>query len=151
LVMHRFPSSTMEQDADAFASALLMPAADIRAAFLGRRVDLALLAALKPEWKVAMQALLMRATTLGFVTRNQAHYLWKQINARRLRLREPPELDFEPEKPTVIETMISVHTGALGYSSEELAQLLNIHEDALREFYGMNTRPSRRPRLAIVK
>jgi Zn-dependent peptidase ImmA (M78 family) len=151
LVMHRFPSSTMEEEANAFAAALLMPAADIRGSFLGRRIDLPLLAALKPEWKVAMQALLMRATALGFVSKNQTHYLWKQINARRLRLREPPELDFEPEKPTVIETMIGVHTGALGYSSQELAQLLNIYERDLSELYGISAAQPHKPRLAVIK
>ena len=151
LVMHRFPSSTMEKEADEFASALLMPAADVRSAFLGRRIDLPLLAALKPEWRVAMQALLMRASSLGFVTRNQAQYLWKQINARRLKLREPPELDFEREKATVIETMIRVHMGTLGYSTQELARLLSLREPEFMEFYGIDTAPPRKPRFAVVK
>jgi Zn-dependent peptidase ImmA (M78 family) len=51
------------------------------------RRDLQLLASLKTEWKVSMQALLMRATSLGALTKNQTQYLWKQISARRLRLR----------------------------------------------------------------
>ena len=48
LVMHRLPSALMEDEANTFASALLMPTVDIRPAFLGRRVDLATLASLKP-------------------------------------------------------------------------------------------------------
>lgn len=151
LVMHRFPSSTMEVEANAFASALLMPSADVRSAFLGRRIDLALLAALKPEWRVAMQALLMRATSLGFVNKSQSQYLWKQINARRLRLHEPPELEFEPEKPTIIDTMLNIHMGALGYSPQELSHLLNIREPDLREFYGVETGRPRTPRFAVIK
>jgi Zn-dependent peptidase ImmA (M78 family) len=82
LVMHRFPTENMETEANEFASTLLMPSADMRSAFLGRRVTLELLAALKPEWKVAMQALLMRATSLKCVSPNQARYLWQQISAR---------------------------------------------------------------------
>jgi Zn-dependent peptidase ImmA (M78 family) len=151
LVMHRFPSPTMEEEANAFASALLMPGSDIRGAFLGRRVDLALLAALKPEWKVAMQALLMRASSLGLVTKNQAQYLWKQINARRLRLREPPELDFEPENPTVIGTMLRIHMDALGYSAQELARLLHAREHDLHAFYNLGASVHRRPRLTVMK
>ncbi len=150
LVMHRFPSPHMEEQANEFASALLMPASDIRPYFVGRRVDLAMLAALKPEWKVAMQALLMRATALEFVSKNQAQYLWKQISARRLRLREPPELDFAPEKPTVIETMLRVHKDALGYSDADLARLLHFREHEMGKFYAM-AQPDKRPRIAVLK
>ncbi len=153
LVMHRFPSPKMEQEADAFASALLMPEADIRPYFLGQRVDLALLARLKPEWRVAMQALLMRATALEIVSKNQAQYLWKQISARRLRLREPPELDFAPEQPTVIQSILRVHFEALGYSTEDLAKMLHVFEWDLREIYGIRSTPENVPtsRIAILK
>lgn len=150
LVMHRFPTPQMEEQANEFASALLMPASDIRPYFVGRRVDLALLAALKPEWKVAMQALLVRATNLEFVSKNQAQYLWKQISARRLRLREPPELDFPPEKPTVVETMLRVHREALGYSGAELARLLHFRDYEMEKFYAVAA-PDKRPRVAILK
>jgi Zn-dependent peptidase ImmA (M78 family)/transcriptional regulator with XRE-family HTH domain len=150
LVMHRFPSPNMEVEANEFASALLMPASDIKPYFVGRRIDLALLASLKPEWRVAMQALLMRATSLDLITKNQAQYLWKQINARRLRLREPPELDFEPERPTVIETMIRLHKEALGYTSAELARMLHSRERDLSKFYTVAT-IDKRPRFSILK
>lgn len=151
LVMHRFPSPSMEEEANAFASALLMPEQDIRPYFVGRRIDLALLAALKPEWKVAMQALLMRATSLELITRNQAQYLWKQISARRLRLREPPELDFEPERPSVIPSMLRVHTDALGYSIAELAKMLHVREHSLRDFYALADQASSRPRFTVMR
>ena len=45
----------MEKEANEFASALLMPKAEIAAAFRVRRLDMARLAALKPEWRVSMQ------------------------------------------------------------------------------------------------
>jgi Zn-dependent peptidase ImmA (M78 family) len=152
LVMHRFPSPTMEEEANSFASALLMPAADIRPFFLGRRVDLALLASLKPEWKVSMQALLMRARNLDFVTANQAQYLWKQINIRRMRLREPPELDFPHETPTVIPTIVRLHMDSLGYSTAELARLLHIYEADLGHYYDVRGKPDApKPRLTILR
>jgi Zn-dependent peptidase ImmA (M78 family) len=150
LVMHRFPTLKMEEEANDFASALLMPAADIKPYFVGRRVDLALLASLKPERRVAMQALLMRATALEFISKNQAQYLWKQISAKRLRLREPPELDFAPEKPTVIETMLRLHRDALGYSDADLARLPHFREHEMGRFY-VTAGPDRRPRIAVMK
>lgn len=82
LVMHRFPTTGMEDEANDFASAFLMPEDDMRSAFLGRKFGMELLAALKPEWRVAMQALLMRAERLDIITSNQTRYLWQQIAKR---------------------------------------------------------------------
>jgi Zn-dependent peptidase ImmA (M78 family)/transcriptional regulator with XRE-family HTH domain len=150
LVMHRFPSPNMEMEANSFASAMLMPAADIKPYFIGKRVDLALLASLKPEWKVAIQALLMRGTSLEVIAKNRAQYLWKQINARRIRLREPPELDFAPESPTAINSFVRVHREALGYSEADLAALLHMLESDFRHTYpAVATMP--RSRFAILK
>ena len=58
LVMHRFPGPEMETEANDFASALLMPKNEITIALRGRRIDMATLAAFKPEWRVSMQAIL---------------------------------------------------------------------------------------------
>jgi len=139
LIMHRFPTPTMEDEANEFATALLMPAKDIRPYFLGKRIELSLLAALKPEWKVSMAALLMRAHKLNFVSHNQYTYLWKQISARGYRLREPPELDFEPEQPEVLKQIFELHKSALGYSEAELAALLAVHRSELRDLYGIGS------------
>ena len=153
LVMHRFPTADMETEANEFASALLMPASDIASAFRGRRVTLQLLAALKPEWKVAMQALLMRATDLRFVTANQARYLWQQISSRGWRLREPPELNFPPESPTVLPLIVRAHLSDLGYSMEQLIVLHAVPRSEFIEMYGkIVTPPSPKiQRLRIVK
>jgi len=151
LAMHRFPTPTMEDEANEFASCLLMPSSDIGAAFKGRRVTLQLLAALKPEWKVAMQALLMRAKTLGCIDYNQARYLWQQISARGWRLREPSELDFEYEKPTVIKSMIKNHLEILGFSVADLCNLVPIYEREFIRLYGpLDDRRPPRQRLSVV-
>lgn len=151
LVMHRFPTSTMEDEANDFSSALLMPAADMKSVFSGRRITLELLAALKPEWKVSMQALLMRAKNLGYVSENQSRYLWQQISARGWRLREPPELDFAPEKPSVLRSIIrTLHTAA-GYSLADLSNLVPMYEHQFVKMFGhLDDDKPRRPKLRIV-
>lgn len=152
LVMHRFPSASMEEEANAFASALLLPASDLRPYLTGRRIDLALLAGLKPEWRVSMGALLMGAAKLGFLNDNQKQYLWKQMSARGYRLREPPELDFPREQPTVLQSLVKVHQDGLGYSTDELANLLHILTSDLRDLYAFS--PPSTPaklKLTIVK
>lgn len=135
LVMHRFPSPQMEDEANTFASAFLIPDGDIAPALMSRRIDLPLLASLKPEWKVSMQALLMKAKNLGFLTRNQEEYLWKQMSARGWRLREPPELDFPQERTTIVHNLLKVFTTHLGYSREEFAKILHIYSAELEALY----------------
>ena len=151
LVMHRFPSVNMEAEANLFASALLMPARDIQPLLQMRRIDLPLLASLKPEWRVSMQAIIMRAKSLDLLTRNQDEYLWKQFSARKWRLREPPELDFLVEQPTVVNSLINIFRQHLKYSSEELAKLLHIFETDLDALYPPNKEEERpRPKFTVI-
>lgn len=151
LVMHRFPTSQMEKEANEFASALLLPANEIRAALRGRKIRLEVLAALKPEWKVAMQALLMRVSALGLIEPNQSRYLWQKISAHGWRLREPPELDFPREVPGVLPSIIKSHLNDLGYSGDELANFLRIHKSEFDKVYGVSMPDEpQKPRLRIV-
>ena len=152
LVMHRFPTPTMENEANVFAGALLMPAKDIRPFLANRRIDFARLAALKPEWKVAMQALLMRAQTLGMVTQNQGQYLWKQFSKRKMRLREPPELDFPAEQPRAVSKLFQLHIETLGYTLDELEMLLHMRSAELLEFHSIQEHQPKksRPNLRLI-
>ena len=111
-----------------------------------------LLAALKPEWKVAMQAILMRACSLKFATDNQARYLWQQISARGWRTREPAELDFPREAPKVLPSIVATHITELGYSIEQLTTLMRIHEPEFTAMYGIHApaTSNQKPRLRIV-
>jgi len=150
LVMHRFPGPDMEREANAFASALLMPAADMKAALSGR-IDLRRFAALKPEWRVSMQGLLYRAETLGYVSKSEAGWLWRQFGASRMRLAEPPELDFPHETPGVIGRMVRLHLDTFGHSKAEFASLLHVHENQLSEYYHLDsTSANRGLRLRVV-
>jgi Zn-dependent peptidase ImmA (M78 family) len=150
LVMHRFPSANMEKEAHAFASELLMPAADIGPLLQSRRIDLPLLASLKPEWKVSMQSVIMRAKSLGLLSRNQEEYLWKQMSVRKWRLREPPELDFPPERPSVVPNLVKIFREHLGYSAEELAKLLRISLADLNALYPPDLQDNAKPKFTIV-
>ncbi|MDN3518312.1 XRE family transcriptional regulator [Aquisalimonas lutea] len=131
LIMHRIPTPTMEDEANAFASALLMPASDIGPQL--NRTTLAKLASLKRVWKVSMAALLMRAKTLGKVSPNQSSYLWRQMGPYRKR--EPAQLDFAPEKPTVFPELLRLHMDELGYSIDELGSILHVHGADMNQFY----------------
>jgi Zn-dependent peptidase ImmA (M78 family)/transcriptional regulator with XRE-family HTH domain len=141
LVMHRFPSSDMESEANEFASAFLMPKAEATIALRGK-LDLRRLAALKPEWRVSMQALLYRAQTLNLIEKEKAAWLWRSFAMKRMRTEEPPELDFEAEQPAVLTRMVRLHLDTFGYSTSQFAQLLNVYEKHLPEFYDMKAQPN---------
>ena len=147
--MHTVPTPTMKAEANEFASALLMPENDIKRALAGR-VTLQKLAALKPVWRVSMNALLYRAKTISAVTPNQSQYLWRQMSALGYRRAEPPELDFEPEQPSVLSELIRVYLEDLGYGTDDLCASLHVYEDDLRRIYQLPTK-QRSPVLRVIK
>jgi len=149
IVMHRVPSPTMEDEANAFASALLMPAREIRP-YLSGRLTIQKLAALKPVWRASMQALLYRAKAIGAITANQSQYLWRQISALGYRRSEPPELDFPAEVPHVLPELIRVHVEELGYRVEDLCSVLHVFEDDLRRIHPLPDTPGG-PNLRVIK
>ncbi len=152
LVMHRTqPTPLMENEANDFASFFLMPTRDIRPYFT-RRVDLRLLAELKPVWRTSMASLLMRARSLGLLTPNQERYLWQQFSAARIRQAEPAELELAQEPPASLLDLIQTHVQRLGYSISNLAELLHIHPDDLGILYGLNAPVQNKgPNLRLVK
>lgn len=142
LVMHTIPSPDMENEANLFASCLLMPAPDIGPQLSG--LSLAKMAALKPIWRVSMASILMRAKTLGRVTESQSTYLWRQMAPYRLR--EPDELSFADERPSVLPELLRLHLEELGYSSAELAGVLHMMPQEFDDYY-----PRRGRHLHLVK
>jgi Zn-dependent peptidase ImmA (M78 family)/transcriptional regulator with XRE-family HTH domain len=140
LVMHRFPGPAMEDEANEFASAFLMPKNDVTPVLRGK-LDLRRLAALKPEWRVSMQALLYRAQSLGLIEKREATWLWRRMSMGKMRMREPPELDFPVEKAAVIGRMVRLHLDTFGYAKSDFAKLLHIHEKHLPEFYDLTAQP----------
>jgi Zn-dependent peptidase ImmA (M78 family)/transcriptional regulator with XRE-family HTH domain len=141
IVMHKFPNPNMESEANDFASALLMPRSEISIAMRGGRLDMARLAALKPEWRVSMQALLYRAQSLGLIEKQKAGWLWRKFAMDRMRTREPAHLDFPIESPGVIGRMLRLHLDNFGYTPSELAKIVHANDNLLSEYYDLTAAP----------
>lgn len=124
IIMHQIPTEDMEREADRFAAEFLMPADAIRPHLYD--ISLPRLAALKPHWKVSMNALLKRAGDLGLITPRSKSYLWTQMGKLGYRTQEPVEIPME--EPTLISELIDLHRRDLGYTNEELGRLLVTHE-----------------------
>jgi len=155
VIMHNYPTPNMEEEADTFASCFLVPTEDIKPYFAARsRVDLRLLAALKPEWKVSMGSLVFAAKRAGFLNETQAQYIWKQFNIHKIRLREPPELDFPAEEPRTLSDLISLHINDMGYSVADLSTILMMNETEVMKTYSIDLpgqEKARGPHLRIIQ
>jgi Zn-dependent peptidase ImmA (M78 family) len=97
LVMHRHGGPVgreSEEQANAFASAFLMPRSSILA-HVPRFPNLATLGGLKKIWQVSVAALAYRLHTLGTLSDWQYRMLCIQISRNRFRTREPDPLPRE--------------------------------------------------------
>lgn len=135
IIMHSVPHEKIEEEANAFASEFLMPEEDIRPSFSRIKIDLALLASLKPYWRVSMAALLKRASDLGKITYNQSRFLWSQMSAYGYTKQEPSRLSIPQEKPTLFKEVAELYFTELGYSLEEICNAISAHPHDFMEFY----------------
>ena len=147
LVMHNGVSDAeMEKQADEFASALLMPAADIAPQL--RNVKFRDLGTLKRRWRVSLAALIYRAHALNLIT--ERHYRTLNIELNRLpngRKREPGE--FPPEEPALIRNVVSVYKQDLGYTADELCKLMVVTADKFERCYSDRAAPDQ-PRFRVI-
>ncbi len=132
-IMHRVPSPEMEDQAKGFAAEFLMPEADIVSSFYPLSLDM--LARLKLYWRVSMQALLYRAEALGAIKERYARYLWMEMGRAGYRINEPHQNQIPFEAPGLLGELIALHLGELGYSQDELAQVLAMSRSDFEKSY----------------
>jgi Zn-dependent peptidase ImmA (M78 family) len=142
----------MEDEADAFAGAFLLPADEIRPQL--RRFDLRQLANMKLYWKVSMAALAVRADRLKLITPYQSKMFWIEMGKLGYRKREPNEPP--KEHPSLLRQMIAFHIKKLGYGINEMAKLLHLRAAEFQDMYrgeiiGEAGPASGRPALRVVK
>jgi Zn-dependent peptidase ImmA (M78 family)/DNA-binding XRE family transcriptional regulator len=138
IVMHSIPHPEMEDQANQFASAFLMPSGDVMPHL--RDISIERAAQLKKVWRVSMAALLVRAKTIGAIDHYKSDYLWRQMSALGYRMQEPPEVAFERERPTVFPALVQHLTEELGYTQQDLEHVLALHYEEVAKMYGLQTR-----------
>ncbi len=122
-IMHNLPSDDVESEADRFASEFLMPADEIGPQLIGLNLQRA--AQLKMQWKVSMQAIIVRAWHLRRITGRRYRSLYTQISVHGYRRNEPFPIPFE--RPTVLGQLLKIHREHHGYSDNDLRRLLYTH------------------------
>lgn len=120
-----YDAKTAEDQADAFASAFLMPADDIRPDFRSG-IRITDLAAIKRKWRVSMQAATRRAYSLGIIDTNRYRSICIQMSRKGWRKAEPVSID--GESPRAFTRLLKTSLDA-GYSRAELAKLLLVSQE----------------------
>ena len=131
IVMHEYPTPNMEEEANRFASAFLMPKdeilQDIVPFSLERTVEL------KRKWKVSIAAIIMRAFDLGVISCAQKRRYFTQLGALGYRTEEP--IPLPDEEPCLIRKLIETCQRELGFRVKDFCQLLSISEKDFRTRY----------------
>jgi Zn-dependent peptidase ImmA (M78 family)/DNA-binding XRE family transcriptional regulator len=132
LLMHfEIPKTedNIEDEANRFASEFLMPKSEIINSL--RFLNFSKLGELKRYWKVSMKALVQRAKFLGLIDQNQYRNFQINFSKRDMNKSEPIPLD--EEKPFILNEIIKLHIEELGYSKEDLANILYLCEEDYKE------------------
>lgn len=119
-VMHEYPTGDIEREANDFAAELLMPSDEIRREFTNFSIERA--AQLKQRWKVSMSALIYHAHRLGCIGDRRRSSMYATLRSMLRGVREPIEIPVE--QPVLFGQMVELHRRALGYTDEDLRELL---------------------------
>ena len=79
----------MEEEANNFAAAFLLPKESFLADVMQYPNKLEFYVELKRKWKVSISAMIIRAFKLNAITHNQYQYLMKQLSKKGWRVKEP--------------------------------------------------------------
>lgn len=115
--------TALERQADAFASALLLPRTTF-AAECPERLSWPRLQELKRRWKVSLAAMVRRAYDLGIYSEATYRRGYMQLNQRGWRENEPAEPRME--RPRLLRDVVTLLEEA-GHSREAVASAVHLH------------------------
>lgn len=115
----------MEDQADRFAAAFLMPVATFPAEVYS--VSLDSLVPLKPRWLVAIQAMIMRMSHLRMINDAEKQRLFAQVSQRHWRKSEPLDDEIEIEQPQLLRRAIDIILNKNLIDPKELVGLVRLH------------------------
>jgi Zn-dependent peptidase ImmA (M78 family)/transcriptional regulator with XRE-family HTH domain len=134
LVMKKTKHVDEEKAAFRFGAAFLAPADLVRkdVGAKRRKVSLGELGLLKRKYGMSIQALIYRVTDLDIISTHQASLLWKQINSRGWKKKEPMALEAEDPQWSKRAALRAVAEGAL--TLEKAQEIMGVRfEEPVRE------------------
>ncbi|MEZ4809317.1 MAG: ImmA/IrrE family metallo-endopeptidase [Allomuricauda sp.] len=127
-------SNDTEREANRFAAEFLVPEKELRKQIV-TKLNLSVLADLKRYWRVSMAAILYHAKLSRIILDRRYKSLIIEMGKLGMRTKEPSELNPPLEKPKVLTTLFRLHKKDLGYSDEEIAELLSMDKEEMINIY----------------
>lgn len=115
----------IEEQAYAFASALLMPAPSFMAAL--HTPTLEAMRSIKSSWGVSIGAMIMRAKDLGLITDDHAQKLWISRARRGWSTQEPLDDTLPPERPRVLRLSVQMLVDEHLKTKDDICSDLQLH------------------------
>jgi len=134
LVLHKnkiiYEGRDAEKEAFEFASEFLVPEREFLT-YLDGKVDIQQLITQKRYWRISMHALVMHCQRVGYISYNQARYLYMQLAPHRKV--EPYELPRDIETPFLYKMVIDAYLEDWTFS--DLAKFLHLSVEDFKEKY----------------
>ena len=129
--------SSLERQANRFASAFLLPRIEFSREVLGSSI--LYFKTLKERWGVSIAAMIYRSKDLGILSDNQVSYLFKQMNIKKMRKVEPLDDKFPVAKPSILREGISMLIDHKVYTSENIEEDLGINLKDVEEICSLES------------
>ncbi len=137
IVMHRNIEGNIEEEANQFASELLMPEDEI-IPYLREIKSLYDFIPIKKIWRVSIQALLNRAKDLKIISTTQHKSFYARISHLGYRQKEPAPIPIE--KPSLLVELNRAYK-CLGFRLSEILDLLCISKENYFEYFDPPLQP----------
>ncbi len=131
-----------EREADAFASAFLLPARAFSREFKSAPFSWEHMFQLKARWQVSLAAIVYRAYSLELIDAQTYRRAFKYLSARQWRKREPQEP--EAQKPELLRESLAALHQELGEDPQYLSARLYFRPETFEEITGIQI-PKRKP------
>lgn len=115
----------LERQANRFAGAFLLP----RPTFSSEVASTSLnyFEQLKKRWRVAIAAMVYRCKDLGILTDAQVNYLWRQMNAKGIRRKEPLDDTLEHCSPSVLKAALEMLISHRVQTKGDIEEAINLN------------------------
>jgi Zn-dependent peptidase ImmA (M78 family)/transcriptional regulator with XRE-family HTH domain len=125
----------IERQAHSFARAFLLPEKTFGADAFAPTLDA--FRALKPKWKVSIQAMIFRAKDLGLLTPEQERRIWPNLSRRGWRTFEPLDDTLEPEEPRLLRRSVELLVSSGAAAPQDLVFHNALHAEDIEELIGL--------------
>lgn len=146
LIMHDIPHENMEDEADEFASELLLQTSEFKAATFqfGSRPTLKQLAQIKPYWKVSIASMIMKLRKINQISEDTK----KSLFIAKIRMNEPQ--GFDKEKPSLLKKILAASIKENGFNENQTSDFLKLPYDAIKQLFGSFLLEEKKKHLHLV-